>query len=118
MKNAAQIRDEFLKTLGHIEFVAQKISAATVPQGKVFTFPDQNMLGEGLFLSAWTHWEQFVRELLVSDLASLADGAVRREVHKFPTAAASSRLARLVLNHPDERRWVGHAFRIRGLPWR
>jgi hypothetical protein len=38
MKNAAQIRDEFLKTLGHIEFVAQKISAATVPQGKVLAF--------------------------------------------------------------------------------
>jgi hypothetical protein len=61
---------------------------------------------EGLFLSAWTHWEQFVRELLIVDLASTGQSSLLSEVKKFRTKGAPHRLASLILDHPDENRWV------------
>jgi predicted neuraminidase len=70
-------------------------------RGGALTFPDQHKLTEGLFLSAWTQWEEFIRRLLIEDLADDPQGLVKREVSKFRTSGAPRRIAERVLFHPD-----------------
>lgn len=93
-------RDEFIKTLGHIERIATKV-AGSLGRGGVFTFPDHHKISEGLFLSAWTHWEEFIRLLLVDDLSEDPAGFVRKDVRKFRVKGAPRRIAERVLFHPD-----------------
>lgn len=93
-------RDDFLRTLAHIEDVAQKIRS-NLGRGGVFTFPDQHKIAEGLFLSAWTHWEEFLRTVLIDDLATEAKGFVRKDVREFRVKGAPRRLAERILFHPD-----------------
>ena len=106
MKQPPALRDEFLKTIAHFELVAQRVQGATQPRGKVFASTDQHKLAEGLFLGAWTHWEQFVRELFITDLASAAQGVLLSEVRAFRTKGAPHRLASRILDHPDDERWI------------
>ena len=93
-------RDEFIDTLNHLESVAGKVAGALGPGG-VFTFPDHHKLSEGLFLSAWTHWEEFIRLLLIDDLAEERNGFVRKDVRQFRVKGAPRRIAERILFHPD-----------------
>lgn len=97
---AEEIRDRFLSTLNHVEVVSGKIRNHSGGH-RPFTFPDQHKLVEGLFLNCWTHWEGFIRELLLIDLASAPAGFVRRDVRTFRVKGAPLRLAEAVLSHPD-----------------
>ncbi len=96
----ANHRDEFIATLNHLESVAGKVAGA-LGHGGVFTFPDHHKLSEGLFLSAWTHWEEFIRLLLIDDLADERNGFVRKDVRQFRVKGAPRRIAERILFHPD-----------------
>jgi hypothetical protein len=100
-----ELRDSLLNTLTHVESAYGKC-AGNVGKGKLFTFPDLHKTSEGLFLSGWTYWEQFLRRLVIFDLASDPAGILRSEVKKFRTKLAAQRLAEAVLGHPDEDKWV------------
>jgi len=94
------LRDEFLGTLTHIGGVLTKVTHNCGPRG-FLSPPDLHKLAEGLFLSAWTHWEQFTHYLLVEDLATNPTSKLHRGVRQFRTAGASWRLANQMLSHPD-----------------
>ncbi len=94
------LRDEFLGTLTHIESVLTKVTQNSGPRG-FLSAPDLHKLSEGLFLSAWTHWEQFTHYLLVEDLATSTTSKLHRGVRQFRTTGASWRLANQLLSHPD-----------------
>lgn len=97
---AQDIHNQLIASLTHIDSVFPKVMRNTGRNG-VFTFPDVHKLTEGLFLSAWTFWEAFLRELLWYDLATDPHSAIRTEITKFRLAKGPYRLASLVLNHPD-----------------
>jgi len=107
------LRDEFIDTLDHIGSVLNKVTQNSGPNG-FLSAPDLHKLAEGLFLSAWTHWEQFTHYLLVEDLATSATSKFHREVRLFRTTGASWRLANQLLNHPDQPKkfieWSDYAF--------
>lgn len=93
-------RDEFVATIDHLEAVAGKI-AGLLGRGGVLTFPDHHKLSEGLFLSAWTHWEEFIRQLVIDDLSEDPSGFVRKDVKAFRLKGAARRIAERILFHPD-----------------
>lgn len=97
------LRDQFLATLTHIGSVLTKVTQNSGPHG-FLSFPDLHKLAEGLFLSAWTHWEQFTHFLLVEDLATSATSELHRGVRHFRTRGAAWRLANQLLGHPDHPR--------------
>src|SRR5580658_8846258 len=94
------LRDEFLDTLNHIGSVLTKVTQYSGPHG-LLSAPDLHKLAEGLFLSAWTHWEQFAHYLLIEDLATSHTSKLHRGVREFRTKGASWRLANQLLTHPD-----------------
>ncbi len=94
------LRDEFLGTLTHIGSVLTKVSENSGPL-ETFSWPDLHKIAEGLFLSAWTHWEQFTHYLLIEDLATSPTSKLHRGVRQFRTKGASWRLANQLLSHPD-----------------
>lgn len=96
-------RDDLIQTLDHISRIETKVSCHT-GAGRLFSFPDQHKIYEGLFLSAWTHWEEFIQTLLICDLASATQGFVRKGVREFRTKIMPYRLAERVLMHPDHPR--------------
>lgn len=98
--SAQTIRDEYFATLDHIGQVFPKLMNNLGRQG-VFTFPDVHKLTEGLFLSAWTYWEGFLRALISNDLATDANGILIYDVRQFRYVNSSYRLAERILNHPD-----------------
>lgn len=93
-------RDEFIATLDHIESVATKVAGARGRRG-IFTFPDHHKICEGLFLSAWTHWEELIRLLMIDDLSEEPAGFVRKDVRTFRVKGAPRRIAERILFHPD-----------------
>jgi hypothetical protein len=93
-------RDRYLSSLAHIDSAYTKITAQ-VGRGGVLSFPDVHKLTEGLFLSAWTYWEGFLRQLLWLDLSASPNSVLISDVKKFRTKKAPHRLAELILNHPD-----------------
>ncbi len=93
-------RDRYLDSLNHIDSAFLKISGM-VGRGGALTFPDVHKLTEGLFLSSWTYWEGFMREVLWLDLATDPAGILMSEVRKTRTKNAPYRLAERILNHPD-----------------
>jgi hypothetical protein len=99
MKQQA-LRDGFLGTLTHIGGVLDKVTRNSGPNG-ILSAPDLHKIAEGLFLSAWTHWEQFTHYLLVEDLATDGRSMLHRRVKGFRTANASRYMAAQLLNHPD-----------------
>ena len=94
------LRDEFLATLDHIDSVLTKVTRNSGPRG-FLSAPDLHKLAEGLFLSAWTHWEQFTHYLLIEDLATSPTSKLHRGVSEFRTRGAAWRLANQLLSHPD-----------------
>ena len=102
---ASQVRDAFLVSLDHIEAIQVKLGAL-IGKGRPLTFPDHYKLAEGLLLSAWSHWEELLRDLLVYDLATIPTGVLMSEVRRFRTKGAPARLAELIADHPDERKFV------------
>jgi len=93
-------RDEFISTIDHLEAVAGKI-AGLLGRGGTLTFPDHHKLSERLFLSAWTHWEEFIRQLIIDDLSVDPAGFVRKDVRAFRLKGAPRRIAERILYHPD-----------------
>ena len=100
MKNPIQLRDDFKTTVNHINGAYDKLRSNT-GKAKAFSFADAHKLTEGLLLSAWTHWEEFIRELLILDVASDTGSALCSEVKKFRVKAAPMRIAERMVNHPD-----------------
>ena len=74
--------------------------------GRPLTFPDQHKLTEGLFLSAWTHWEQFIRSVMLVELATSTNSILKKRVRSFASKRASHCIAEQLLDHPDENRFV------------
>lgn len=93
-------RDDFVVTIDHILRIESKVSNSLGPNG-TFSFPDQHKIYEGLFLSAWTHWEEVLRLVLVDDLSENPNGLVQKSVRNFRTKGAPRRLAERILFHPD-----------------
>ena len=100
MPTPLQLRNTFDSTLSHIDNVFGKLTPITSAHGTL-RFPDLHKLSEGLFLSAWTHWEEFCRDLMLEDLSTKATACLRKEVKEFRTKKASFRLAERIINHPD-----------------
>lgn len=98
-----QLRDEFRNTLNHISGVLTKVLAQAVPCGAL-SESDIHTLAEGLFLFAFTHWEQFTRNLLIEDLATSPTSELHSAVQQFRDADAARRLATKLLSHPDHPR--------------
>ena len=94
------LRDDFLDTLAHIGNVLTKITQNSGPTGFLLE-ADLHTIAEGLFLFAFTHWEQFTRNLLIEDVATQPASAVHRSVDKFHDPGAPLRLALQILQHPD-----------------
>lgn len=105
--SADAIRTDFEKTLDHVTSAFAKL-VANAGKNKALTFPDLHKTTEGLFLSAWTSWEEFVRALLIFDLANDPEGVLRSEVKKdgFRVKRSALRLATLIADHPDEGKWI------------
>jgi len=104
---AVDIRDDFLATLTHVDSAFGKLASNSGP-GKALMFPDLHKTTEGLFLSGWTYWEQFLRELFVFELATDPGGKLRVDVKAtgFRLKRSHVRLAQLVADHPDDGKWV------------
>ena len=94
------IRDDLIQTLDHIARIEVTVSN-NLGRGNIFSFPDQHKIYEGLFLSAWTQWEEFIRALLIYDLATDTQGFVLKGVRRFRTKKTPYRLAERILFHPD-----------------
>ena len=60
MRDQPLIKQEFVRTLDHIESTLKKVRAHS-GRGAAFSFPDAHKIAEGLFLSAWTHWQEWGR---------------------------------------------------------
>jgi hypothetical protein len=107
------LRDEFLFTLNHISGVLTKVTQNSGPHG-FLSAPDLHKLAEGLFISAWTHWEQFTHYLLIEDLATSRTSKIHCGVRVFRTRGAAWRLANQLLSHPDHPKkfieWSDYAF--------
>ncbi len=95
-----QLRDDFRNTLNHIGDILTRVSENSGPHG-ILSAPDLHKIAEGLFLSAWTHWEQFTHYLLVEDLSTMPASKLHRDIRQFRSAGSSWRLANLLLSHPD-----------------
>ena len=100
MPTPLQLRTSLYATLDHIRDVFNKLTPITSAHGTL-RFPDLHKLSEGLFLSAWSHWEEFCRDLMIEDLSTLTTGCLKKEVTKFRTKNAPFRLAERIVNHPD-----------------
>ncbi|WP_155523805.1 hypothetical protein [Nodosilinea nodulosa] len=99
-------KDALFKTLDHISTIIEKTALVT-GRGKAMSFADSHKIMEGLFLSAWTHWEEFLRDILVIDLATDTHGFLRKDIRKFRVKGAPFRYAEKLLNHPDApKSWV------------
>lgn len=98
-------REEFQRTLDHIVGAFQRCSSASGPT-QPLSAPDVHKISEGLFVSAWTHWEEFLRQLFLHDLADSTDGVLRKEIRTFRLKRSHDRMALLMLDHPDEQRWI------------
>lgn len=95
-----KLKDSFLDTLSHVDGVLTKLLQNSGPT-QVLSAPDVHKLAEGLFLSAWTYWEQFTHDLLIEDLATTTSSKLHREIRAFRTKGAARRLANQLLSHPD-----------------
>jgi hypothetical protein len=95
-----QLRDDLRNTLRHIGEILAKASQNSGPRA-ILSPPDLHKIAEGLFLSAWTHWEQFTHYLLVEDLSTATASKMHRDVRHFRYSGSAWRLANQLLNHPD-----------------
>src|SRR5262249_52435475 len=86
------LRNAFLDVIGHICDLLTKVTKNT-GQSVIIADLDLHTIAEGLFLFAWTHWEQFTHELLIEDLATTAASALNSDVQQFASTDAPRRLA-------------------------
>lgn len=100
MKTVSDSKLEIQTTLNHIRAVFNKLHNQSGIH-RPFTFPDAHKLTEGLLLSVWTHWEEFLQETLIIDLATNNDGFLKKDIKKFRTIGAPLRYAEKILSHPD-----------------
>jgi hypothetical protein len=100
MRTPVQIKADLIDSLNHIRGALTTLRAQSGIH-RPFTFPDAHKISEGLFLSAWTHWEEFLHELLEVDLATDPQGFLRKDISRFRVRAAPERLAERLLSHPD-----------------
>ena len=98
-------RDSFLKTLTHIQDINKRLVSLVGPN-LTLKSPDYHKLSEGLLLSAWTHWEQFIRELVIEDLSSNPKSKLGREVKRFRTKGAAKRLSTALMDNPDDGKFI------------
>lgn len=107
MATDTSIRDDLVATLLHVDDAFSRVSSVSGPTSVVKP-PDVHKTAEGLFLSAWTHWEEFVRRLFVYDLGTRTNGALHREIRKGGLRYVHSghRLAELIVGHPDDGKWI------------
>lgn len=106
MRTVNDEKNDLLKTLTHIDSVVTKVIRIT-GKNQTLTFADSHKIAEGLFLSAWTHWEEFLREIIIIDLATDPQGFLLKDIKKFRVKGASMRYAEKLLNHPDApKSWV------------
>jgi len=102
---AQELRGGLVGTLQHIREALNKVRQnAGIHQ--TFNFPDAHKLSEGLYLSAWTQWEEFIRELLVIDLATTTGSFLLRDVRDFRVKGAPLRYAERLLSHRDADRGI------------
>lgn len=94
------LRDDFLSTLSHLGSVFTKLTQNS-GAGGFLVDTDIHTIAEGLLLSAFTHWEQFTRYLLILDVAHSPASQLQRDIQQFRDADAPLRLATKLLNHPD-----------------
>lgn len=111
--NQENLRNEFLDRLTHVGNVLTIVTQNTSPGG-MLAETDLHLIAEGLFLSAWTHWEQFTHYVLVEDVATSVTSKLHCEIQSFRTTDAPWRLANQLLNHPDHPQryieWSDYAF--------
>ncbi len=102
-----EIRDRLLRTLQHVGSAFGKLVENSGPR-KPLSPPDLHKTTEGLFLSAWTYWEQFLRELFILDLATDPNSKLLKEVKArgFRRKRSNLRLAEMLVDHPDDDKWV------------
>ena len=89
-------KHELIATIEHMLRIESKI-LSNLGRSHPFAFPDQHKMYEGLFLSAWTHWEEFLRDALINDLAEKPTGVLRRDMKQFRTKGATRRLTERIL---------------------
>jgi hypothetical protein len=65
------IRKNLEKTLKHVSSAFERLQQAS-GNGKPLHFPDLHKTTDGLFLSAWTYWEQFLRDAVAPTKARQA----------------------------------------------
>ncbi|HJK94871.1 MAG TPA: hypothetical protein RMH85_19845 [Polyangiaceae bacterium LLY-WYZ-15_(1-7)] len=104
---AVDIRTDLEGTLDHVASAFGKL-VANAGRGRPLSFPDLHKTTEGLFLSGWTYWEQFLRRLLIHEVSVDPHGVLRKEVKAtgFRLKQSHMRLAQLITEHPDEGKWV------------
>ena len=100
MAKDENLLDDFLGTLEHLKRIENKVASNLGREG-IFSFPDQHKIYEGLLLSAWTYWEEFIQRLLVHDLSTDPEGFVLKDITQFRVRGAPRRIAERILLHPD-----------------
>jgi hypothetical protein len=100
MRTPQQIRTDLTDSTAHIRAALTTLRNQSGIR-RPFTFPDAHKISEGLFLSAWTHWEEFLHELLEVDLATDRNGFLLKDIRRFRVKGAPERLAERLLSHPD-----------------
>ena len=100
MARDEELLNDFLGTLEHLKRIENKVANNLGREG-IFSFPDQHKIYEGLLLSAWTHWEEFIQRLLIHDLSTDPNGFVLKDIRQFRVQGAPRRIAERILLHPD-----------------
>ncbi|EIP96362.1 hypothetical protein OpiT1DRAFT_00777 [Opitutaceae bacterium TAV1] len=100
MRTPIDIRDDLTDSLTHLRSILAKLRLNSVP-GKPFNFSDAHKMSEGLLLSGWSHWEEFIHELLIVDCSTDVGGTLKKNITRFRSAGAPERLADHILSHPD-----------------
>src|SRR5256885_11739450 len=79
MPTPAELRVDLEQTLNHIRDIFNKLVPISGPHTALRP-PDLHKLSEGLMLSAWSHWEEFCRDLMIEDLATRAGSVLMHDV--------------------------------------
>ena len=95
-----KLRDETLDSIKHSCEAFTKVFDNS-GKDKVFNFPETHKIANGLYLSIWTKWEEFCRQLLILELAENPDSVLRKRVKEFRSKKSAILLAKRVTEHLD-----------------
>jgi len=70
-------------------------------KGKLFNITETNKLSIGLYLTLWTTWENFCRELFVIELAESPESIICSRVKKFRNIRSAEQIAQKMAEHID-----------------